>query len=65
MAEQSIYDKLASYKNANVNSYVRRLLEARKFDTRMNLCDLILGELGLCGVDIEEIEDEVKDLAID
>ena len=60
----NIITKIKSYKIKEVNQLLNKMLSSNNLDKRMDYCDELLSELEMNDIDISEIEDDIKDLAI-
>jgi len=60
----NIVTKIKSYKIKEVNQLLNKMLSSNNLDKRMDYCDELLSELEMNDIDISEIEDDIKDLAI-
>jgi hypothetical protein len=60
----NIVTKIKSYKIKEINQLLNKMLSSNNLDKRMDYCDELLSELEMNDIDISEIEDDIKDLAI-
>lgn len=59
-----VIEKIESFKIPEVNRLLDKMFTSNNLDRRMEICNRILTELEYSGIDIDDIEDDLKEICI-